>query len=83
MGMSATNEKVRNDALGLDPDERVELAYDLLRSVDEEPDEGWDAAWLAEVRRRSDELRTGRVQAVPLEEVKRRAEELLAKRRGR
>jgi len=81
--MSATSEKARKYALELDPDERVELAYDLLRSVDEEPDEGWDAAWLAEVRRRFEELRTGRVQAVPLEEVERRAEELLAKRRGR
>jgi putative addiction module component (TIGR02574 family) len=42
------------DALVLPEDERLELASEIIASVDGPRDADWDAAWLAELDRRAD-----------------------------
>lgn len=72
-----TVDEVRAAAMQLDPDERAVLAADLQDSV-EHPEtasqEEIDSAWLAEVRRRSDDLHSGRVKPRTWDEVQARLE---------
>jgi putative addiction module component (TIGR02574 family) len=44
---------VANDALGLDPVDRLRLASELIDSVEGPPDPEWAAAWTSELERRS------------------------------
>ena len=61
--MAPIAEKLLQEALALPEDARVDLA--LLESVDPGPaDEGADAAWSAEARRRLEEVRTGKTRSV-------------------
>ncbi len=53
-GMSSASQKLLDEALGLSEDERLELATNLIASVDGPPDAGWDDAWAAELERRAD-----------------------------
>ena len=46
-------------ALGLSESERLQLASELIASVDGEADSGWDGAWLAELDRREQAVRDG------------------------
>lgn len=52
----------------LTPDERVQLAEEILASI-HEADEEIDAAWDAEVRRRVAEIESGAAELIPAEEV--------------
>lgn len=64
--------KILQQALDLPEDARVDVAAALLDSVDHDPpDEGVDAAWSAESKRRLAELRSGAVKPVPWEEAER------------
>ncbi|MCG8422585.1 MAG: addiction module protein [Proteobacteria bacterium] len=45
--------KLLGDILALPEDERLELAREIIASVDGPREDGWDMAWLAELRRRS------------------------------
>jgi putative addiction module component (TIGR02574 family) len=57
----------------LDPADRAVLAADLQESLaqpDNASPEETDAAWLAEAERRSAELPSGQVRAVPWDEVR-------------
>ena len=64
--------KVLQEALSLPEDARVDLAEALLESVEREPaDEGAEAAWSSEARRRLEEIRSGLVKPVPWEEAER------------
>jgi putative addiction module component (TIGR02574 family) len=56
--------------------ERVYLAERLIASLDEAE---LETAWADEAIRRRDEVRSGKVKAVPATEVYRRIERLLAK----
>lgn len=56
-------------AMELDDDEREELADRLYDSVACETPE-WEAAWLAEAKRRMVEIDTGDVEAVPWSEAR-------------
>lgn len=47
-----TAPKLLEQALALSEDERLELASELIASVDGPPDADWDAAWQAELVRR-------------------------------
>ena len=70
--MLPSAEKVLQEALTLSEEARVDLAQALLESVEHEPaDEGTDAAWAAEGRRRLEEVRSGAVKPVPWEEAER------------
>jgi len=50
--MSDPARKLLHEALALSENERLELASDLIASVDGPADAGWDAAWLAELDER-------------------------------
>ena len=60
-------------ALALPPEARAALAGSLLESLEEEPaDEGVEAAWSEEIKRRIEDIDSGKVQMIPYEEVRRR-----------
>lgn len=60
-------------ALALPPEARAAIADTLLESLDQSPpDESVEAAWSEEIKRRIDDIETGKVQLIPYEEVRRR-----------
>ena len=59
-------------ALNLPVAERAELAGSLIESLDEADDESVKAAWDEEITRRMEDLDSGRVKPVSLEEARRR-----------
>ena len=68
--MAPNAEKLLQEALSLSEEARVDLAGALLASVEHEPtDEGADAAWSSEAKRRLEEVRSGAVKPVPWEEA--------------
>ena len=70
--MAPNAEKLLQQALSLPEEARIALAEALLQSVEREPaDEGADAAWFAEAKRRLEEVRSGAVKLVPWEEAER------------
>jgi putative addiction module component (TIGR02574 family) len=60
--------KLIEEALSLPVEERAIMADSLLRSLNM-PDAALDAQWAEVARRRRDELRAGKVKAIPGEEV--------------
>jgi putative addiction module component (TIGR02574 family) len=59
-------------ALTLPVEERAELAGSLIDSLDNSEDESVEAAWDVEIARRMEDLDSGRVKSVSLEEARRR-----------
>ncbi len=74
--MAKTLIEVTRDATALPELERLKLARILLDLSESPamPSEEVERAWEEEIARRLRELRTGTVQGVPLDEVKRRIE---------
>lgn len=66
------------EAVALPVEERTRMAETLLSSLNP-PESDVDAAWTAEARRRLDDLRQGRVEAIPGEAVFERVRQLYAK----
>ncbi len=60
------------EALKLPPEARAALAGYLLESLDQEVDEGAEAAWHAEIDRRLGELDSGKVKPIPWSEARRK-----------
>jgi len=59
--MSNAARRLIDEAMGLTDDERLEVAAELLASVDGPPDDDWQGAWLREIeRRRSNSEAAGR-----------------------
>jgi putative addiction module component (TIGR02574 family) len=57
-------------ALALSTQERGTLIDRLIASLDDEPaEEGVEAAWDEEIKRRVDDVRSGRVKTIPGEQV--------------
>jgi putative addiction module component (TIGR02574 family) len=57
-------------ALGLSTKERGLLIDRLIETLDNEPaEEGVEAAWGEEIKRRMDDIRSGRVKTIPGEQV--------------
>ena len=57
-------------ALALSTQDRGVLIHRLIASLDEEaPEEGVEAAWDEEIKRRVDDIRSGRVKTIPGEQV--------------
>ena len=77
--MTKAARKLFDEALGLESDDRAELACLLLDSLDGESDEGVEVAWSAEVARRLAELESGAVKSIPWDLVR---AEALAKIHG-
>jgi putative addiction module component (TIGR02574 family) len=61
-------EELSRRARDLSPEERVQLAEEILATV-HEIDEDVDAAWDAEIKRRMAEVENGTAKLIPAEEV--------------
>ncbi len=77
--MTKTMEKLASEALTLSAQDRAELAERMVESLVERPDPEIERAWAKEARRRLEELRSGKNQAIPGEEVNARVRRLLAR----
>jgi putative addiction module component (TIGR02574 family) len=69
--MSRVVEQLYEQASQLPAEDRAELAGRLLESI-EEPDVGVEQAWAAEIGRRMEDYRAGRVKTIPWSEVRAR-----------
>jgi putative addiction module component (TIGR02574 family) len=67
--MVKNTETILIEALQLPVHERTALASRLLASLDEQVDEGVDAAWGEELAKRLKEIDEGKVKMVPGEQV--------------
>jgi putative addiction module component (TIGR02574 family) len=77
--MTAEVSELLRKALALPPEARAALAGSLLESLDQHPDEeGVEEAWAEEIKRRVEEIDSGKVQMIPYEEVRRRLAARLA-----
>jgi putative addiction module component (TIGR02574 family) len=75
--------KLLEQALSLSVEEQEALANSLISSlggeVDEGPaEEGAEKAWAEEIKRRVDDIRSGKTKMIPYEEVRRRLAARLA-----
>ncbi len=66
-------EKLQTDLLDLPIESRAFLARALIESLDQTIDEGHEALWIAEIRRRDVAVQQGRVGVKPAEQVLREA----------
>jgi putative addiction module component (TIGR02574 family) len=75
--MPKTLSEVTRDAAELLDSDRLKLARILLdlSNSGTEPTPEADAEWDQEIERRLEELRSGRVKGIPLDEVKRKLEQ--------
>jgi putative addiction module component (TIGR02574 family) len=68
--MSAIPDQLLEAALRLPEDARIDLANRLFDSVESsDEDIELDAEWAAEIKRRIEDLESGREKAIPLEEA--------------
>ncbi|MBC5768182.1 addiction module protein [Ramlibacter albus] len=70
--MNARVDHVLDEVLALPADERSAVAVALLESLENADSSAVSDAWRAEIRRRREELHSGRVRATPWAEVKQR-----------
>jgi putative addiction module component (TIGR02574 family) len=79
--MARPVKEIEQELLHLPQAERARLAHRLIVSLDEDlpPDEGIEAAWLEEIKRRDAEIERGDVQTIPAEEAMRRVSQALKK----
>jgi putative addiction module component (TIGR02574 family) len=78
--MTGKVQKILEEALTLPPAERADLAASLLDSLDEGQDDAVDEAWAEEIKRRIEDVDSGRVKTIPWSEARKR---FLALRNGR
>jgi putative addiction module component (TIGR02574 family) len=67
--MAMTIEQIAEEALALPSESRALLADKLVASLDTAAFSRTDQAWLAEARRRRDDVRSGKVQTIPGDEA--------------
>jgi putative addiction module component (TIGR02574 family) len=70
--MSATPKNLYTKAMDLDIRDRTDLVAMLLESLDHGSDEGVEAAWIEETKRRLDAIDSGQVKPVPWSEARSR-----------
>ena len=70
--MTSNAKEILDNAMTLSLKERADLAARLLESLDGAPEAEVEAAWDAEIARRLEELESGKVQAVPWPEARKR-----------
>lgn len=71
--------EIEHSALELDKKRRAELAKRLIKSLDEEIDSDIEYAWIDEVTRRKEEIKSGKVSPLLGEEVHKEARKILKK----
>jgi hypothetical protein len=64
-----TIDEIRREALRLDPSARAGLARDLLTSLDELSESEVEHLWLQEALRRHEDVASGEVHTVEIDEV--------------
>lgn len=69
--------KIEDEALHLPKEERAQLIQRLVLSLESPSEEELRSDWLLEARRRAEELDNGLVQAVPGDDVMRKARALI------
>ena len=74
--MADTLEVLSNEALVLPPDQRAELAYRLLVSIEPDSPACTDAAWDQEIERRIARFDAGESRSIPAAEVFARLSEI-------
>ena len=67
--MSSKLDQLTADAMKLPLRDRVQLAQRLVSTIDDEFEIDTEALWFAEAERRLEELRSGKVQGIPAEDV--------------
>jgi putative addiction module component (TIGR02574 family) len=64
-----TIDELTREALQLDSSNRANLARDLLSSLDDLPEAEVERLWLEEAERRREEIESGVVATIPMDEV--------------
>jgi putative addiction module component (TIGR02574 family) len=72
---SPTTEQILNNALALPDEDRLQIVEALIVSLQPADQRPFDESWRDIIRRRSAELRSGKVTPVPWADVKRQARE--------
>jgi len=67
--MAKTIEDIENEIRSLSADDRMHLLRDLIADLDGSMDEDVEKAWLEEAERRYKQLKEGKVELIPAEEV--------------
>ena len=67
--MTQTAEKILSDAMKLDDAERAELAVKLMDTLEPLSEVDNDDAWQDEIEARIEDLRSGRVEAIPVDQA--------------
>lgn len=75
--MSTEFEQLKNDLLMLPIESRASLARALIKSLDDRVDEDAESLWFEEIRRRDDEIRSGKAKLKPTDQALREARQLL------
>jgi hypothetical protein len=75
--MTTTVEQLAEQAMSLPAESRARLADLLVESLDADELGQIDRLWVAEAKRRRDEVRSGRVEAVPGEEALQKVRDVL------
>lgn len=75
--MGTTVEQLAKQAMSLPTESRARLADLLVESLDAEELGRIDQMWIAEAKRRRDEVRAGRVETIPGEEALRKVRNAL------
>ncbi len=75
--MTEQASEILKKALALPENERADLASSLIESLDPTVEPDVEAAWQEEIARRMEELRAGRAQTVPWNEVRVKAQAIL------
>jgi putative addiction module component (TIGR02574 family) len=79
--MTRPAKEIVNAAIKLAESDRLQIVEELLASLEPEPDEDIDAAWAAEVERRSRQIKDGIVRPIPWTEVRSQARKRVRGRR--
>lgn len=69
---AVTAKEILDHALNLSPQERAQLARDIISSLDGGPDRDAEKAWAQEIKRRVEEVRDGTVTLVDWDVVRQR-----------
>ncbi len=77
--MTSDLKEIESSALKLDEKHRTELAKRLINSLDEQVDEKIEQAWIDEINRRKEEIKSGKVTPISGEEVHKAARKQLDK----
>jgi putative addiction module component (TIGR02574 family) len=68
--MTRPAKEIVNAAIKLPEKERLQIVEELLASLEPVADDDVDAAWAAEVEKRSRQIKEGTVRPIPWEDVK-------------